>query len=45
MMRVDPLPDYPSEEGGYLRDNDRSKGVVVVILKQAEDKISGSSGK
>ena len=39
MLKVDPHPDYPPEEGRYLRGNDRSPVVVVVILNHAEDKI------
>lgn len=39
MLKVDPHPDYPTEEGRYLRGNDRSPVVVVVILNHAEDKI------
>ncbi len=39
MLKVDPHPDYPPEEGRYLRGNDRSPAVVVVVLNHAEDKI------
>jgi len=39
MLKVDPHPDYPPEEGRYLRGNDRSPVVVVVVLNHAEDKI------
>ena len=39
MLKVDPHPDYPPEEGRYLRGNDCSPVVVVVILNHAEDKI------
>jgi tetrahydromethanopterin S-methyltransferase subunit A len=39
MLKVDPHPDYPPEDGRYLRGNDRSPVVVVVILNHAEDKI------
>jgi tetrahydromethanopterin S-methyltransferase subunit A len=39
MMKVDPHPDYPPEEGRYLRGNDRSPVIVVVVLNHAEDKI------
>ena len=39
MLKVDPHPDYPPEEGRYLRGNDRSPVVVVVILNDPEDKI------
>lgn len=39
MLKVDPHPDYPPEEGRYLRGNDRSPVVVVVVLNHPEDKI------
>ena len=39
MLKVDPRPDYPPEEGRYLRGNDRSPVAVVVILNDPEDKI------
>ncbi len=39
MLKVDPHPDYPSEDGRYLRGNDRSPVVVVVVLNHPEDKI------
>jgi tetrahydromethanopterin S-methyltransferase subunit A len=39
MLKVDPHPDYPPEDGRYLRGNDRSPVVVVVVLNHAEDKI------
>ncbi len=39
MLKVDPHPDYPPEEGRYLRGNDRSPVVIVVVLNHAEDKI------
>jgi len=39
MLKVDPHPDYPPEEGRYLRGNDCSPVVVVVILNDPEDKI------
>ena len=39
MLKVDPHPDYPPEEGRYLRGNDRSPAVVVVILNDPGDKI------
>ncbi|MBN1838107.1 MAG: tetrahydromethanopterin S-methyltransferase subunit A [Spirochaetales bacterium] len=39
MLKVDPHPDYPPEEGRYLRGNDRSPVVVVVVLNHAEDAI------
>ncbi|HQJ88375.1 MAG TPA: tetrahydromethanopterin S-methyltransferase subunit A [Methanoregulaceae archaeon] len=37
--KVQPHPDYPSEEGRYLRGNDFSPVAVVVILNTDEDKI------
>jgi len=39
MLKVDPHPDYPPEEGRYLRGNDRSPVAVVVVLNHAEDSI------
>ena len=39
MLKVDPHPDYPPEEGRYLRGNNRSPAVVVVILNDPGDKI------
>jgi tetrahydromethanopterin S-methyltransferase subunit A len=39
VLKVDPHPDYPPEEGRYLRGNDRSPVVVVVVLNHAEDSI------
>ena len=39
MLKVDPHPDYPPEEGRYLRGNDRSPVAVVVVLITDEDKI------
>ena len=39
MLKVSPHPDYPPEEGRYLRGNDRSPVAVVVILITDEDKI------
>lgn len=39
MLKVDPHPDYPPEEGRYLRGNDRSPVAVVVILNHPDDKI------
>lgn len=39
MLKVDPHPDYPPEEGRFLRGNDRSPVVVVVILNHPENKI------
>jgi tetrahydromethanopterin S-methyltransferase subunit A len=39
MLKANPHPDYPPEEGRYLRGNDFSPVVVVVILNHAEDRI------
>jgi len=39
MLKVNPHPDYPPEEGRYLRGNDFSPAVVVVVLNREEDKI------
>jgi tetrahydromethanopterin S-methyltransferase subunit A len=45
MLKVDPHPDYPPEEGRYLRGNDRSPVIVVVILNDPEDKIPSEIGR
>ena len=39
MLKVKPHPDYPSEEGRYIRGNDFSPVVVAIILNCDEDKI------
>ena len=39
MLKVPPHPDYPPEEGRYLRGNDFSPVVVVIILNREQDKI------
>ena len=39
MLKKDCHPDYPPEEGRYLRGNDRSPVAVVIILNKDEDKI------
>ena len=39
MEKVDPHPRYPPEQGRYLRGNDFSPVVVVIILAHDEDKI------
>lgn len=39
MLKVDPHPDYPPEDGRYLRGNDRSPVAVAIILNCDEDKI------
>jgi len=39
MLKVKPHKDYPPEEGRYIRGNDYSPVVVVIILNRDEDKI------
>ena len=39
MLKVNPHPDYPPEEGRYLRGNDFSPVAVAIILNCDEDKI------
>ena len=39
MLKVKPSPDYPTEEGRYLRGNDYSPAAVAVVLIYDEDKI------
>ncbi|PIU52878.1 MAG: hypothetical protein COS90_09160 [Deltaproteobacteria bacterium CG07_land_8_20_14_0_80_60_11] len=39
MLKVDPHPDYPPEDGRYLRGNDFSPIAVAIILNRDEDKI------
>jgi tetrahydromethanopterin S-methyltransferase subunit A len=39
MLKKDPHPDYPTEEGCYLRGNDYSPVVVAVILTYDSDKV------
>ena len=39
MQKTKPHPDYPPEPGRYLRGNDFSPAVVVIILNKEEDKI------
>lgn len=39
MLKVEPHPLYPLEEGRYLRGNDRSPVAVAVILNTDADKI------
>ncbi len=39
MLKVNPHPDYPPEEGRYLRGTDSSPVAVAIILNQDEDKI------
>lgn len=37
--KVSPHPDYPPEEGRYLRGNDFSPVAVVIVLNADEDRI------
>ncbi|MBI5594377.1 MAG: tetrahydromethanopterin S-methyltransferase subunit A [Deltaproteobacteria bacterium] len=39
MLKVKPHPDYPPEDGRYLRGNDFSPVAVAIILNCDEDKI------
>ncbi len=39
MLKVRPHPDYPPEEGRYLRGNDSSPVAVAIILNTDADKI------
>jgi tetrahydromethanopterin S-methyltransferase subunit A len=39
VLKVAPHSDYPPEEGRYLRGNDSSPVVVVIILNRKEDEI------
>jgi len=39
MLKVTPHPDYPPEEGRYLRGNDASPVAVAIILTHDADKI------
>ena len=39
MLKVTPHPDYPPEEGRYLRGNDFSPALVMIILNRKEDEI------
>ncbi len=39
MLKTDPHPDYPPEEGRYIRGNDHSPAAVVIILNCEADKI------
>jgi len=39
MLKVEPSPDYPTEEGRYLRGNDYSPAAVAVVLIYDDDKI------
>ncbi|MFQ5841025.1 MAG: tetrahydromethanopterin S-methyltransferase subunit A [Thermodesulfobacteriota bacterium] len=42
MLKVSPHPDYPPEEGRYLRGNDFSPVAVAIILNCDADKIPSS---
>ena len=37
MQKVDPHPDYPPEEGRYVRGNDYSPVIVVIVLSRPDD--------
>ena len=39
MLKVDPHPDYPPEEGRYIRGNDFSSVAVAIVLNCDADKI------
>jgi tetrahydromethanopterin S-methyltransferase subunit A len=39
MLKVSPHPDYPPEEGRYIRGNDFSPVAVAIILNCDADKI------
>lgn len=39
MLKVDVHPDYPPEEGCYIRGNDRSPAAVYIILESDQDKM------
>ena len=39
MLKVKPHPDYPPEEGRYIRGNDNSPVAVAIILNCDADKI------
>lgn len=39
MLKVKPHPDYPPEEGRYLRGNDASPVAVAIVLTTDGDKI------
>lgn len=39
MFKADTHPDYPPEEGCYIRGNDRSPVAVCIILKWDQDKV------
>jgi tetrahydromethanopterin S-methyltransferase subunit A len=39
VLKVKPHPDYPPEEGRYIRGNDFSPVAVVIVLNREQDKI------
>ena len=39
MLKVTPHPDYPPEDGRYVRGNDASPVAVAIILNHDADKI------
>ena len=39
MLKISPNPDYPPEEGRYLRGNDSSPVAVAIILNNDADKV------
>ena len=39
MLKVAPCPDYPLEDGRYVRGNDASPVAVAIILNHDADKI------
>lgn len=39
MLKVNPHPDYPPEEGRYIRGNDFSPVAIAIILNRDTDKI------
>ena len=39
MLKVKPHPDYPPEEGRYIRGNDSSPVAVAIILNCEADKV------
>jgi tetrahydromethanopterin S-methyltransferase subunit A len=39
MLKADPHPDYPPEEGRYVRGNDFALAAVAIILNCDADKI------
>ena len=39
MLKVNPHPDYPPEEGRYIRGNDASPVAVAIILNCEADKV------